>query len=97
MGGARVRIVLVVFTPLLMTPFIVTMVMATRSFQQSYSETLCRMESVRTHAIENIQNDEPIVANFGGDECLTPMLPTVAFSIEELTTPTPAPADAIVP
>ena len=84
------RIVLAaVITPLVIAPFMVSMVMAVRSFQQTYSETLCRMESVRTHAIENIMRDEPITPNFGGDACLTPMMPTVAFEIEYVT-PTPA-------
>lgn len=63
------------------------MVMAMRSFQSSYSETLCRMESVRVHAIDDIQSDRPLVANFGGDECLTPMLPTANVSLEQRATP----------
>jgi hypothetical protein len=85
------RIVFAVLTPVLIAPLMVSMVMAMRSFQQSYSEVLCRMESVRVHALENIESDEPIEANFGGDECLTPVLPTIEFSIEELPGETPAP------
>jgi hypothetical protein len=69
------------------------MVVAGHSFQNTYSETLCRMESVRTHAIGDIENNKPIEANFGGDECLTPMIPTVAVSLDGAidATPTPVP------
>ena len=79
------RLVLVLFTPLLVAPFVLAMATASRSFQQNYSETLCRMESVRTHAIANIENNETIEANFGRDECLTPMLPTIDVTILEAT------------
>jgi hypothetical protein len=83
------RIVLAaVVAPVLVVPFVASMVMAMNQFQSTYSETLCRMESVRTHAIESIMRDEPLTPNFGGDECLTPMIPTIAFEYEEAT-PTP--------
>jgi hypothetical protein len=84
------RIVLgAVLAPILLGPFVVSMVAAMQSFQSTYSESLCRMESVRTHAIESIMSDEPITPNFGGDECLTPMLPTLALYEDAATTPTP--------
>jgi hypothetical protein len=88
-----VRIAFVLFTPLLIAPFVMAMVVAGRSFQNTYSETLCRMESVRTHAIEDVENNKPIEANFGGDECLTPMIPTVAVPTDVAidATPTPVP------
>ena len=86
------RIAFALFTPFLIAPFVMAMVVAGQSFQGSYSETLCRMESVRTHAIEDIENNRPIEANFGGDECLTPMIPTVApFDGASGATPTPVP------
>ena len=91
------RIVFAVLTPVLIAPLMVSMVMAMRSFQQNYSEVLCRMESVRVRAIENIENDEPIEANFGGDECLTPMMPTLAFPLEELAEETPVPTPTPLP
>ena len=91
------RIVFAVLTPVLIAPLLVSMVMALRSFQQSYSEALCRMESVRVHAIENIESDEPIEVNFGGDECLTPMLPTVEFMSEVLAEETPVPTATATP
>jgi len=87
------RIVLAaVVTPILVGPFVASMVMAMNSFQSTYSESLCRMESVRTHAIDNIMRDEPITPNFGGDACLTPTLPTIAFEYDDSAlTPTPLP------
>ena len=85
------RFVFVLFTPLLVAPFVMAMVVAGQSFQTTYSETLCRMESVRTRAIEDIQSNKPIEANFGGDECLTPMIPTVAVRLDAAIDPTPTP------
>jgi hypothetical protein len=83
------RIAFVLFTPFLIAPLVMAMVVASHSFQNTYSETLCRMESVRTHAIEDIQKNKPMEANFGGDECLTPMIPTVAVSLDPAIDPTP--------
>jgi hypothetical protein len=97
MGASAIRFVFVLATPVLVGPLLASMLMSMQSFQQSYSEALCRMESVRVHAIEDIENDEPIEVDFGGDECLTPMLPTVEFVSEVLAeetpeaTPTPTP------
>lgn len=64
---------------------------ASQAFQSDYMETLCRMESVRTHAIENIENDEPIEVNFGGDECIPEALPPDGMS-QENPTPTSDPS-----
>jgi hypothetical protein len=93
------RILFLLFGSAVIAPFMIAMVTAVQSFQRDYNETLCRMESVRVHAIEDIQNDRPMVANFGGDECLTPVIPTVALSFEDLAgeTPTPASFDAPAP
>lgn len=66
---------------------------ATQSFEQNYMETLCRMESVRTHALENIENGEPLEANFGGDECIADALPGDDMS-QQIPTPTPDPSVA---
>jgi hypothetical protein len=85
------RFVFALIAPLLMAPLIVTMLMAMHSFQTGYSETLCRMESVRTHAIADVENNRPLQANFGGDECLTPMIPTVQLPLDQLPGATPAP------
>lgn len=65
----------------------VSMVMAMRSFQQTYSETLCRMESVRVQAMQDIQENVTMQPNFGGNECLTPMIPTFALSYDSDATP----------
>jgi hypothetical protein len=86
------RFVFALIAPLLMAPLIVTMLMAMHSFQTGYSETLCRMESVRTHAIADVENNRPLQANFGGDECLTPMIPTVQLPLDQLSGAAPAPA-----
>ena len=86
------RIILAaIVTPVLVAPFIASMALAMRSFQSTYSESLCRMESVRTHAIESIMSDQPITPNFGGDECLTPMLPTISLSYDDASSATPTP------
>ena len=86
------RFVFALVAPLLMAPLIVTMLTAMHSFQTGYSETLCRMESVRTHAIADVENNRPLEANFGGDECLTPMIPTVQLPLDQLSGATPTPA-----
>ena len=84
------RILLAAFVaPVLVVPLMASMVLATRSFQSQYSESLCRMQSVQTHAIEAIMRDEPITPNFGGNECLTPMIPRIDVSLDGLATPIP--------
>ena len=83
--------------PLLAASIFGAMVMAARNFESGYMETLCRMESVRVHALDDIENDRPMAANFGGDECVwspTPMaeLPWPTPNFEEFApTPTAAP------
>ncbi len=57
------------------------MTSASQMFNSNYMETLCRMQNVQTHALENLERDEPLVADFGGDECVQPTwtpVPTLA-------------------
>ena len=83
--------------PLLAASVFGSMMMAARNFESGYMESLCRMESVRVRALDDIANDRPMVANFGGEECVwqpTPMaeLPWPTPNFEEFApTPTPAP------
>ncbi len=72
---------------------------ASQAFQSDYVETLCRMESVRTHAIANIENGEPIEVNFGDDECIPEALPADAMSQEnatQMSDPSLAPTDTLL-
>ncbi len=57
---------------LLASSTIAAMTAAAQMFESNYLETLCRIENVRTHALENLERDEPLVADFGGDECVQP-------------------------
>jgi hypothetical protein len=84
---------ILVAAPVLAASIFAAVWTASQAFQSNYMETLCRMESVRTHAIENIENGEPIEANFGGDECIPEVLPPDGMS-EENPTPTPGPSVA---
>ena len=81
---------LLVAAPLLAASIFAAMWTATESFDQNYMETLCRMESVRTHALGNIENDEPLEVNFGGDECL-PEAPSPTADSQATPTPTTEP------
>ncbi len=62
------------------------MTAASQMFESNYMETLCRMESVQTHALENLERDEPLVADFGGAECVPPTW-----------TPGPTPSPTVTP
>ena len=73
---------------------IVAMTAAAQMFESNYMETLCRMENVRTHVLENLERDEPLVADFGGAECVPPTwtpVPTWTPS------PTPSPTSSPTP
>lgn len=61
---------------------------AMESFEGTYMGTLCRIESVRVNALEQLENDEPLTADFGGDECLPENLPTLEVAVE-IVTPEP--------
>lgn len=80
-------------TPLVVAPLLAAvigaMVMASQMFGNNYAETLCRMESARTHALQNIERNEPLEVNFGGDECASQALPAGEGG-QESPTPTPA-------
>jgi len=87
-------------TPILAATVIAMGIGSSQSFEQQYAETLCRMESVRTHALEQIASDEPLTADFGGAACDGAMPPTVEVTVEIETptsteeptaTPTPTP------
>jgi hypothetical protein len=78
------RVVFAIVAIGFVSPLVGSMVMAMQSFQATYSETLCRIESVRVNAIDDIERDRPIAADFGGDECLTPTLPTFEIPAIEL-------------
>ena len=74
----------------------VAMTSASQMFQSNYMETLCRMQSVQTHALENLERDEPLVADFGGNECVQPTwtpVPTLAPT----SVPTPGPTSIATP
>ena len=86
---------LLVAAPLLAASIFAAMWTATESFDQNYMETLCRMESVRTHALGNIENDEPLEVNFGGDECLPDASSPTADS-QATPTPTTEPSVALI-
>ena len=73
---------------------VVAMTAAAQMFESNYMETLCRMENVRTHVLENLERDEPLVADFGGAECVPPTwtpVPTWTPS------PTPSPTSSPTP
>ena len=63
---------------------------AVQTFEGNYMETLCRMESVRVNALQQIEDDEPLTADFGGEECDAPEIPTVDVTII-IETPTATP------
>jgi hypothetical protein len=58
--------------------FFAAMLIAMPSSPGSYGVALCRMEALRVNALEAVEDDEPLLPEFGGDECLTPTIPTVA-------------------
>ena len=60
---------------------------AAQTFEGNYMETLCRMESVRVNVLQQIEDDEPLTADFGGEECDAPEIPTVDVTII-IVTPT---------
>ena len=64
---------------------------AAQTFEGNYMETLCRMESVRVNVLQQIEDDEPLTADFGGEECDAPEIPTVDVVII-IETPTAEPA-----
>lgn len=76
---------------LLASSTIAAMTAAAQMFESNYLETLCRIENVRTHALENLERDEPLVADFGGDECVQPTWTPVPTPLPTAT-PTPEPA-----
>lgn len=76
---------------LLASSTIVAMTAAAQMFESNYLETLCRIENVRTHALENLERDEPLVADFGGDECVQPTWTPVPTPLPTAS-PTPEPA-----
>ena len=79
---------IIVVAPIFTASVIAMGIGATQSFGHSYAETLCRMESVRTHAIEQLQKDQPLTANFGGTACDNATLPEVTVVLID---PTPEP------
>ena len=64
---------------------------AMQSFEGTYMGTLCRIESVRVNALEQIENEEPLTADFGGVECNPENLPTLEVTVEITPGPTPEP------
>lgn len=76
---------------LLASSTIAAMTAAAQMFESNYLETLCRIENVRTHALENLERDEPLVADFGGDECVQPTWTPVPTPLPTAS-PTPEPA-----
>lgn len=83
--------------PLLAVSIFGAMTMAAGNFESGYMEALCRMETVRVNALDDIENDRPIEVDFGGEECVWEPTP-----MEELPWPTPdyeefAPTPTAVP
>ena len=77
---------------------------ASQMFHSNYMETLCRMQNVQTHALENLEQEEPLVADFGGAECVPPtwtpvptLVPTTAPTTAPTSTPPPSPAATSTP
>lgn len=85
----------IITAPILAGSIIAVGVGVAQSFEERCMETLCRMEHVRVTAMEQLERDEPLEADFGGDECLGLAASAVDVTVEEWT-PTPAPEDGSV-
>ncbi len=79
---------------LLATSAVAAMTAAAQMFESNYMETLCRIENVRTHVLENLERDEPLVADFGGPECVQPTWTPVPTWTPA---PTPSPTSSPTP
>lgn len=82
-----------IFSLFIVAPFVAASIAATifvtQTFQRDYAEAVCRIESVRQHALDDLANNRAMEANFGGNECIVTLTPTLL--LQESQTPVPTP------
>lgn len=93
-----VRLGIAVTAPILAASIIAMGIGASQTFERQYAETLCRLEAVRAHALEQLENDEALTADFDDAACDEASLPAGQLAVEvEMPTPTQEPGATATP